>query len=129
MERRTSCARSRAERRALDRERRVKLSVVIPAHNEEGSVGRDSRGDGCARARRIDYEVVVVDDVSDDGTADVVEAWPPPTPVFAVTGPTTKRASGRRSGPASTSIEGDAVAIVMADASDDPEDLVRTTAC
>ncbi len=64
----------------------MKLSVVMPAQNEEGSVGATVEGVVAALEReQIDYEVIVGLDV----------------------------------------FEGDAVAIVMADASDDPEDLVR----
>ena len=52
----------------------MKLSVVIPAHNEEGSVGTTVEGVVSALEREeIDYEVLVVDDASEDGTAAVVE--------------------------------------------------------
>ncbi len=52
----------------------MKLSVVMPAQNEEGSVGATVEGVVAALEREgIDYEVVVVDDGSQDGTAAVVE--------------------------------------------------------
>jgi dolichol-phosphate mannosyltransferase len=81
----------------------MKLSVVIPARNEEGSIGGtvNSIVDILAR-EEIDYEILVVDDGSSDRTAMVG---------FAVR----------------TGLEcytGDAVAIMMADGSDSPEDLL-----
>ena len=59
----------RAERRALGRSRPMKLSVVIPAHNEAGSIGAHARADVAVRStrREIDYELLVVDDASSDG--------------------------------------------------------------
>src|SRR5664280_980411 len=53
----------------------VKLSVVIPAHNEAESVGLTV--ESCVEKLEgagIDYEIVVVDDASGDGTGDVVSA-------------------------------------------------------
>lgn len=103
----------------------MKLSVVIPAHNEEDCL----YGTVCAivnvlASERIRHEVVIVDDNSTDNTARVcqqlieefstvryVRNQPPNGFGFAV-----------RCGLAK--FEGDAVAIVMADASDDPQDLV-----
>src|SRR6185437_14032183 len=65
----------RAERRALGGRPGMKLSVVIPAQNEEGSVGRTVEGIVAVLERKgTDYEVVVVDDGSTDTTAAVVEA-------------------------------------------------------
>jgi dolichol-phosphate mannosyltransferase len=102
----------------------MKLSVVIPAHNEAGSIGRtlvtlverlEESG--------IEHEVVVIDDGSSDGTAEVVAGLgleqvtcrPSHYPRgfgFAV-----------RSG--LDVFTGDAVALLMADGSDSPDDLVR----
>ena len=52
----------------------MKLSVVIPAQNEEGSVGKTVEGVVSVLEReKIDYEVLVIDDGSEDRTAAVVE--------------------------------------------------------
>ena len=102
----------------------MKLSIVIPAHNEAGSI-RSTLIDVADHldAQRIDYEIVAVDDASSDGTEavvrDVGRANPriryhrshnPPGFGFAV-----------RAG--LDVYEGDAAAIVMADGSDSPEDI------
>src|SRR5690349_5792416 len=54
--------------------RTLKLSVVIPAHNEVASIGETVE---CTVAELeeagIDYEIIVIDDASGDGTADVVQ--------------------------------------------------------
>ena len=53
----------------------MKLSVVIPAMNEEGSVGQTlERTVDALEREAIDYELVVVDDHSTDGTAGIVDA-------------------------------------------------------
>ena len=53
----------------------MKLSVVMPAQNEEDSVGATVEGVVAALEREgIDYEVVVVDDDSEDSTGAVVAA-------------------------------------------------------
>ena len=103
----------------------MKLSIVIPAHNEAGSI-RSTLVDVAEHldAERIDYEILAVDDASTDGTAAVVRelgrvnprvryhrSHNPPGFGFAV-----------RAG--LDVYEGDAVAIVMADGSDSPEDIV-----
>lgn len=104
----------------------MKLSVVIPARNEAGAIA--STLDGLATAltaEDMDYELLVVDDASTDATPDVVQLLAsrhrrirhirspnPPGFGFAV-----------RAG--LDAFKGDAVAIVMADGSDDPRDVVR----
>ena len=103
----------------------MKLSIVIPAHNEAGSIG-STLADIAERldAEGIDYEIVAVDDASSDGTGAVdpggrLRRTPairyhrshnPPGFGFAV-----------RAG--LDVYEGDAAAIVMADGSDSPEDI------
>jgi dolichol-phosphate mannosyltransferase len=103
----------------------VKLSVVIPAHNEAGSIVKTVRSLAEVLEREgIEHEIVVVDDASTDGTAGTLAAVTesgasvrgirshyPPGFGFAV-----------RSG--LDVFTGDAVAIVMADGSDSPEDVV-----
>ncbi len=52
------------------------LSIVIPSYNEERRLPEALRRvRAYLQARRIDAEVIVVDDGSADGTARVVEAW------------------------------------------------------
>ncbi|MEH3055217.1 MAG: glycosyltransferase family 2 protein, partial [Patulibacter minatonensis] len=104
----------------------MKLSVVIPAHNEAEVIEETLVGVATTlTTAEVPFEVVVVDDASQDGTADVVakvaERWPEIRCVrseypggfgYAV-----------RFG--LDVYEGDAVSVVMADASDDPADLVK----
>lgn len=97
----------------------------MPAHNEEGSIQSTvSRITERLRQEGIDHEIVIVNDNSDDGTEAIIEAMlrkdsnirlannPPPNGFgFAV-----------RKGLRAAS--GEAVVIVMADAADDPDDIV-----
>lgn len=104
----------------------MKLSVVIPAQNEEGSVGATVEGVVAALEREeIDYEVVVVDDGSKDSTGAVVEAISASNPRVRCHRSQYEKGFGMAIRAGLDVYEGDAVAIVMADASDDPDDLVR----
>jgi dolichol-phosphate mannosyltransferase len=104
----------------------MKLSVVIPAHNEVDSIGATVEAvTSELRVQEIPYEILVVDDHSSDGTDEAVRAIAEHDPdVRCVRSP---RSPGF--GPAVRAgldeFTGDAVAIVMADLSDSPEDLVR----
>lgn len=103
----------------------MKLSVVIPAHNEEGCLYDTVKNlVGLLQQEYIHHEVLLVNDNSTDNTLALcqklsnafntvryVNNQPPNGFGFAV-----------RRGLAE--FEGDAVAIMMADASDDPKDLV-----
>jgi len=104
----------------------VKLSVVIPAQNEEGSVGHTVEGIAAALEREgIDYEVVVVDDGSEDSTAAVVEAIGAVNPRVRCHRSHYEKGFGMAIRAGFDVFGGDSVVIAMADASDDPEDLVR----
>ena len=103
----------------------MKLSVVIPAQNEEGSVGATVEGVVAVLEREgVDYEVVVVNDDSEDSTEAVVAAIGAGNPRVRVHRSHLERGFGNAIRAGLEVFEGDAVAIVMADASDDPEDLI-----
>lgn len=103
----------------------MKLSVVIPAHNEEQNIGRclaelqavlgDKYG--------IDHELLVVDDNSRDGTARVVEELMRDRPQIRLVRRSPPAGFGRAIRSGLDQVRGDVVAIYMADLSDDPEDL------
>ena len=104
----------------------MKLSVVMPAQNEEGSVGGTVKGVVAALEReQIDYEIVVVNDDSEDSTEAVVEAIGAANPRVRCHRSHYERGFGMAIRAGLDEFKGDAVAIVMADASDNPEDLVR----
>src|SRR4051795_7574378 len=104
----------------------LKLSVVMPAQNEEGSVGATVEGVVEVLEREgIDYEVIVVNDDSEDSTEAVVAAIGAENPRVRCHRSHYERGFGMAIRAGLDVFEGDAVAIVMADASDDPEDLVR----
>ena len=104
----------------------MKLSVVIPAHNEAGSIGATVEGVASMLEREeIDYEVLVVDDEHRRAP------WPRSTghrnanPRVRCHPSHYERGFGFAVRAGLDDFTGDAVAIVMADGSDDPEDLVR----
>lgn len=101
------------------------LSIVIPAHNEEGDVGATvSALAQRLAAESIAFEVVVVDDHSSDRTAAEVArvgaAWPSVRCVANARG----KGFGNAIHTGLDAFRGDAVCIVMADASDEPGDVV-----
>jgi dolichol-phosphate mannosyltransferase len=103
----------------------LKLSVVIPAHNEEGSIVETVTGITRALVKEgIDYEVVVVDDGSVDQTAALVAALAEEDDrVVCVTSPY-RNGFGFAVRAGLERFSGDAVAIMMADGSDSPSDLL-----
>ncbi len=101
------------------------LSLVIPAHNEAEGIASTLRAfAGRLRQEAIPFEIVVVDDHSTDGTATALANLIPELPEL-------RRVENPRSGGFGHAViagleafAGDAVCIVMADASDDPGDVV-----
>jgi dolichol-phosphate mannosyltransferase len=103
----------------------MKLSVVIPAHNEEESIGATVTGIIDALVREgVDYEVVVVDDGSSDRTVAVVDRVAENNErVHCISSPY-RNGFGFAVRAGLEQYTGDAVAIMMADGSDSPDDLV-----
>ena len=104
----------------------MRLSVVVPAHNEAGSIAETLRATAAAlEEAEIDHEVVVIDDASVDGTAAVVDAVAAEHSQIRCLRSHHPRGFGYAVRSGLERFEGDAVAVMMADGSDDPADLIR----
>jgi dolichol-phosphate mannosyltransferase len=104
----------------------MKLSVIIPARDEQDSIARTVE-DLLAglRTHSIPCEIVVVDDGSSDRTADVVNGLSARNSEVLLVENRGRHGFGMAVRTGLEHFSGDAAAIVMADASDDPADLVR----
>jgi dolichol-phosphate mannosyltransferase len=104
----------------------VKVSVVIPAHNEAEVIAPTVGAVAAAlESAGRDYEVVVVDDASTDGTGPIVEGLAAQNPRIRVYRSHYAGGFGFAVRAGLDVFEGDAVAIMMGDGSDDPRDLLR----
>lgn len=101
-------------------------SVLIPAYNEEQNIipTLASLADAL-RAESIPFELLVVNDNSTDGTVHVIEAHLDALPEIHLVHNTPPGGLGRAIRCGLTHFRGDVLAVVMADSSDHPEDVVR----
>src|SRR6266850_6844223 len=101
------------------------LSIIIPARNEEGCIVETL--DKFSRALEdasIRYELVVVDDGSTDSTAALVRSFATERPGGVLVTNTGRNGFGAAIREGLRCATGEAVAIVMADGSDSPADMV-----
>ena len=98
----------------------------MPAHNEAGGIRETLDGVAAVLDRAlVDYEILVVDDASTDDTEVVVRSVAAANPRVRYHRSHNPRGFGFAVRAGLDLFQGDAVAIVMADGSDDPDDLVR----
>ncbi len=103
----------------------MKLSVVIPAHNEVDSIGETVESSVSELERAgIPYEILVVDDASGDGTVEVVDAIAEQNPRVRCVRSHLPPGFGYAIRAGLEHYTGDAVALMMADLSDSPKDLI-----
>jgi dolichol-phosphate mannosyltransferase len=104
----------------------VKLSVVIPANNEAGSIALTVRSLHAELARAgIEHEILVINDNSTDQTEAVLRELLGEIPTLRYLNSPPPNGFGFAVRRGLELFSGDAVAVYMADASDDPKDLVR----
>ena len=100
------------------------LAVVIPAHNEVGHIESTITAlTECLIHEAINYEILIINDNSTDGTEDILLRLANENVRYLNNEPPNGFGYAVRLG--LRAFLGDCVAIVMADGSDDPADLVR----
>jgi dolichol-phosphate mannosyltransferase len=102
------------------------FSVVVPARDEEASLPPTLRALHAEFVREgVPHEIVVVDDASTDGTWEVLQSLRTEIPTLAPVRNTGSHGFGRAVVCGFNHLRGDAVVVMMADASDAPADAVR----
>ena len=104
----------------------MKLSVVIPANNESSTITKtvDSLFAELDR-QKIEHEILVINDNSSDPTEEVLRHLCDRVPTISYLNNPPPNGFGFAVRKGLDSFSGDAVAVYMADGSDDPKDLVR----
>lgn len=104
----------------------LRLSVVVPAHNEAGSISETvTTLASTLTVERIPHEILVVDDASSDGTAAVVDDVATRNPSVRCIRSHLPPGFGYAVRAGLDHYTGDAVALFMADGSDRAADLVE----
>lgn len=102
------------------------LSIVIPAHNEEGSIAETVNVlHKVLLSYQIPHEIVVVNDHSSDATVEILQGLKESVPSLVTHHNDGMGGFGYAIRYGLDRFSGDCVAIMMADLSDDPLDLVR----
>ena len=101
------------------------LSVCIPARNEEGNIGKAiSAIAETLNEEKIPFEIVIANDNSTDNTAGIVRDRMAAGIPIRLINRTPPGGFGRAIRSCLTHAKGDIIAIMMADLSDDPKNLV-----
>ncbi len=103
----------------------MKLSIVLPAYNEEGSIEETLRTlYAKLQEEQIDHEIVVINDNSKDNTLGLLTTIQQTIPSLVVHTNHGPNGFGYAIRYGLERFQGDCVAIMMSDLSDDPADLV-----
>lgn len=103
----------------------MKLSIIIPAHNEEGSIAETATAfHDELKKQKIPHEILVVNDNSSDKTEKILKDLSKKYSEIRYINNTPPNGFGFAVRCGLESFTGDCVAIVMADMSDRPIDLV-----
>lgn len=104
----------------------MKLSIVIPAYNEEESISETIDSiESALNAIKIDHEIIIVNDNSKDNTEAVLKILSDKYPSVNYVTNTGPNGFGYAIRYGLERFTGDCVAIMMADLSDSPYDLIK----
>lgn len=104
----------------------MKLSIVIPAYNESLSLPETLQSiDQALRKTNIAHEILVINDNSKDSTLQVLETLAADMPTLRWLTNEGPNGFGYAIRKGLENFTGDCVAIMMADLSDSPEDLIK----
>jgi dolichol-phosphate mannosyltransferase len=104
----------------------MKLSIVIPAYNEEGSIAETiDKIEEAFEKVKIDHEILVVNDNSKDDTAKILDELVKKYPALRYETNKGPNGFGFAVRYGLERYTGDCVAVMMADLSDSPYDLVK----
>lgn len=104
----------------------MKLSIVIPAHNEEGCIESTVRAlHEKLKGESIEHEILVINDNSSDRTEEILKSLKDESSSINYINNQPPNGFGFAVRRGLESFTGDAVAVYMADASDDPNDVVK----
>jgi dolichol-phosphate mannosyltransferase len=102
------------------------ISLIIPAYNEEKSIEKTIRSfNDCLKKNRIKHEILVVSDKGTDKTEEILKRLKKQVKELRYLNNGPPNGFGLAVAKGLKNFNGDYAAIVMADLSDDPEDLVR----
>ncbi|MGC9506089.1 MAG: glycosyltransferase [Baaleninema sp.] len=102
------------------------FSLVIPAHNEEGSIVETVNAIAAhLDSHHVPYEILVVNDNSRDRTEEILQRLSEENPRLRYLNNYYPNGFGFAVRCGLEQFEGDAVAVVMADGSDSPEDILN----
>ena len=103
----------------------MRLSIVIPVHNEEECIGQVLRKLTDVLEKDVsEYEIIVVDDNSSDKTSQIVSDFIMHDPCVKLVSRDEKSGFGLAVAGGIEKSSGDAIVIYMGDDSDDPNDVV-----
>mgnify|MGYP005850305765 CR=1 FL=1 len=102
------------------------LSLIIPAYNEEGCLEKTIREfNNVLRIEKINHEILVINDHSMDNTEEILKKLSGEIKELRYLNNSRKNGYGNAVIDGLNNFKGDYVAIVMADLSDNPKDLVK----
>jgi dolichol-phosphate mannosyltransferase len=120
------------ESQKLEQKRKIQFSaiklfsIVIPAYNEEGSIAKTIRSlSQTLLAAEIPYEILVINDNSRDRTEAILQEIVAQDAHVCYLNSYYPNGFGFAVRCGMENFSGDAVAVVMADSSDSPDDLIR----